>query len=197
MSDDLDIDELLEDLDELEMAEIGTKASEEVVEKPKAKPSGRIDPDQLHKDVAFNELELDNAMIEQASLHLKYGVLLSKIQRRMDAAKKRMEVLYAMLDREVRAAATEEKRKVTEKMIEGEILLNEDYQNALDSYHDVKAEHALAKSAFESFNHRRDMLTQVAKRLNVEREGELSVSESGSTRSLARAVNDRREKISA
>lgn len=194
MSDDILTDQELEEMmaelegesvDEAPQAVAKEPATEEpepaVAEKPKPKPKGTpkpavkafIDPDQLKQDVQYSEAAISNAYADQASKFVHYAYLGHQAQHQADRLKSKLELMEARIDKEIREDAADEKKKITEKQIASQILLDARYQRAHEQYLEAKMIAGLAKEALEAFRQRRDMLIQVGADLREEMKGEL------------------------
>ncbi len=79
-----------------------------------------------------------------------------------DEFKLKVEELRAIVDRNVRVAAEAEKRKITEKMVENEVLINEDVMKAAKHLLALKANAEILKARKEAWNQRGSMLTQMS-----------------------------------
>lgn len=122
-----------------------------------------INKEELRENLAFDEASLDTAMQEQASLFFYYSAKAAGALKQMEVAKNRMELVYAQVDKRVRDEAAENGRKVTEKVIEAEVLASEEYQAAKLDYIDAKTVNELVKNVPEAFKQKRDMLVQFSK----------------------------------
>lgn len=134
-----------------------------------------IDPDQFEKDVKFSPVDLDSAMIQQASFAAHYGVLAAKASQAAGKEKIRLQTAEAKAYKDIRDAAANEKVKMTEAQISAEVSVTPMVLNAKLKYNDALYQAELGRVASEAFRQRRDMLVQVGKDARDERQGELLV----------------------
>ena len=145
-------------------------------------------------DVSINDMDLTDSMMTQASHRLHYASVAAKAQAAADMAKMEVERTKATLDGEIRDEALESKRKLTEKMIESEIINSAVYMVAQKRLLAAKEQAEAAKAVVAAFDHRRDMLVQLSKHQLVEREGEVFLNGKGGVSETAketalRAIN--------
>lgn len=117
--------------------------------------------EQMLKDVQFSPEDLDAAMIEQPGLFAYYAEQ-SRIAAKKEAnLKLKLEIVESEIDKEIRDVAASEGTKVTEKLIEQQVVRDERYIKAKMAHNDAKATDQLLRDILESFKQRRDMLIQV------------------------------------
>jgi hypothetical protein len=79
-----------------------------------------------------------------------------------DDFKFKVDKLYALIDKTIRDAAEADKRKMSEKKIEGEILTSEQYGEAINHLNRLRAHREVRKAKREAFRERGSMLVQLA-----------------------------------
>jgi len=134
-----------------------------------------IDPAQFKQDVEYSPADLDTAMVEQASLSAFYGAASAESSRQAGIMKIRLGVVEAKVYKEIRDAANDEKRKMTEAQIKAEVETDPRVIKAKSDYINATYYADLGKSAVESFKQRRDMLIQLGSSAREERKGELFI----------------------
>tara|TARA_B100002049_G_scaffold198966_1_gene157049 strand:- start:1010 stop:1522 length:513 start_codon:yes stop_codon:yes gene_type:complete len=140
-----------------------------------------IDPAKLKEQVAFSDVDIDTAMMQQASLYSYYGNIYAQAQHQADRFKTHMTHVRARVAHAVREDAAEGGKKVTENMVEERIILHPDYIQAAKLANDSRMIAEMARNALEAFKQRRDMLVQVGKRQLEEMKGQARVTVSGTT----------------
>lgn len=110
------------------------------------------------EDLKIDANDLDNACLQQPMLFDIYAqkvVSLCKLKEELDLEIKN---LSAKLDGVIREAASAEGKKITEAMIQNEIIRNIQYADLQYKYLNIYAEVEEAKVVKEAFQQRRDML---------------------------------------
>lgn len=167
-----------------ELSDEELKAIErELGEKPKTAPkeSGAlktfINPEQLKADLAYSEATIGEATMQQASLFSHYAALAARAAYQHDTSKNALELVEAMIDKELRDAANATGQKITEASITKAIVLDVRYQEAQKRVTTAKLIMSLCEQARESFRQRMFMLIQAGKDQMIERQGELRQTE--------------------
>lgn len=152
--------------------------------KPKSKPRTSIKTfikqSELKADLAFSVNRLDDAMMNQASLFSHYANQAAKAQLQADRMKNELELVEALIDKELRDEAAESGQKITEALLAKQIRLDPRYQQALKNSSEAKMIAQMTKSTTEAFSQRRDMLVQIGKDLREERLGDLKIKQGAS-----------------
>lgn len=139
--------------------------------KPKPKVLAFINQTALKEDLSFSPNTIDDAMMTQASLFAHYATQAAKAQLQADRLKSQVELIEALIDKEIRDEAADSGRKITEALVEKTIRLDSRYQDAVSNYNEAKMVATMTKSVTEAFTQRRDMLVQIGKDLREERSG--------------------------
>ena len=129
----------------------------------------------LALDLAFSEHNLNDAMMNQASLFSFYASTSAKAQLQCDRLKTTLDHITATIDVELREDAVATGTKVTETLISNKIKLDPRYMKAIAYYNESKAIAAMCKSTTEAFQQRRDMLVQIGKDAREDRLGEIRI----------------------
>ena len=109
-------------------------------------------------DLKIDQSELDECCLRQPILFDNYVQNLASFCKNRDEIKVAMERLYANLDGIVREAASAEGKKITENMIQNEIIRNLQYADLQQKYIDACAKVKEAEIIREDFQQRKDML---------------------------------------
>ncbi len=117
--------------------------------------------EQMLEDVQFTPENLDGAMIEHPGLFAYYAEQ-SRVAAKKEANLKfKLEIEESKIDKEIRDEAAESGTKVTEKMIEQQVVRDERYIKAKMAHNDAKATDQMLRDILEAFKQRRDMMIQV------------------------------------
>lgn len=134
-----------------------------------------IKQSKLTEDLAFSEHNLNDAMMNQASLFSYYASTSAKAQLQCDRLKTKLDYINATIDVELREEAAATGTKVTETLLSNKIKLDPRYVKSIAHYNESKAIAAMLKSTTEAFQQRRDMLVQIGKDAREDRLGELRI----------------------
>ena len=134
-----------------------------------------IDSKQLRADIAYSLTDLSNAMQEQAQFRVHYGELSARAAKQVDDIKLLLEVAEARAYRELRDKFVEEKLKITEPLLEKEVSIHARVIKMKRALNEAKQIAASAKSAYDAFGDRKDMLVQHGAKDRVEMQGELRI----------------------
>lgn len=134
-----------------------------------------IDVDQLKRDLAIELTDLNTAMQRHASLYVHYASIAVRARSQADRWKSALEVLESQLDSQYRSALKEENPKTTETQIRSAVVNDTRWKAASARLIDAQMQFRLAESAERSFEHRKDMLLQIARNQAKEMDGPLRV----------------------
>jgi len=156
------------------LAEEGLEEVETPAPKRQANPVKTfIKQSQLKEDLTFSQHNLNDAMMNQASLYSFYSSCSAKAQLQADRMKVEVERVEAQIDNELREEANQDGKKVTEALLAKQIRLDPRYQRAVSNHNEAKMVASMTKSTTDAFAQRRDMLVQLGKDQREERLGEL------------------------
>ena len=141
-----------------------------------------IDPAQLQKDLAFSEVDLSSAFMQQAGLFAHYAMFSAKASKQVDDLKMMAEITTAQNYRKVREELEAAEEKITDKRLEQELAVCKAVLEARKAVNEAKMIADLAKSALEAFKQRRDMLVQSGVAAREELKGEARVIAKNSER---------------
>ena len=133
----------------------------------------RFSAETLRRDLAINDADLDSAMTEQAGLYGFYSMQYAKAQFEADQAKIRAEVAKARAHKDVRSRLISKGAKFSEALLEAEVTLHPEYQDALELSAKYRMRAEMLRQSLEALKQRRDMLVQKGKSRLEELRGEV------------------------
>jgi hypothetical protein len=117
-----------------------------------------------NKDIKIDETLLDLECTDQPELMMRYSQHCAQMEKEKDEAKEDMEFTKADLDRDIRSNPEKYKlEKITDKVAESTVLLQDRYIKASEKYIQAKYEWMVAKGAVEAISARKDMLEALIK----------------------------------
>jgi hypothetical protein len=134
-----------------------------------------LDPDQLKRDLDFSADNMNEDLRKHSQLQNHYANLAVRARAQSDRWESAVEVLESQLDNHYRKALKEENPKTTEAQIRAAIVSDARWKAATARRHDARTQWKLCENAARSFDHRKDMILQVARNLAREQERNLSV----------------------
>jgi hypothetical protein len=160
-------------------------------EKPKKiKVEQFVDAMQLRSDLSYSTADLSSAMMQQASMFAHYGVLAAKASRQVNNMKMLLENTQAQVYRVVRDELTKAGEKTTESQLDKMVTRHTRVRSVQMALNEAKQIEDMAKTAVESFRHRRDMLVQHGFIQREEMKGELKI---GAQKEREQSVEDLKE----
>lgn len=150
-----------------------------------------IDHENLVKDLSYSDLDLTAAMMNQAGLFARYGVLAAQASAQVDLVKLKLEKAEADVYKAKRDEAAASGEKITEAMLGNMVALDEDIIDLKLKLSKAKRVEAIAKIAVEGFRHRRDMLVQQGLISREERKGDIRIMEKKTREDILSAAKDR------
>src|SRR5690606_19375567 len=118
---------------------------------------------------------LSDAMVHQASLFTKYGVLAADAAHQVDVVKMLLESTEATVYKLLRDEAVKASEKVTEAQLEKMVARHSNVVAMKRALNAAKRVEAQSKTAVEAFRHKRDMLVQLGATSREELKGELTI----------------------
>ena len=150
-----------------------------------------IDAAVLKNDMSYSVSDLSSAMMQQGSLMVHYGVLLSKASRQVDDLKLLLETTEAVVYRNIRDAAIKAGNKLTEAQIEKEIVLSANVLSIKRALAEAKQIESLAKTSVEALRHKKDMLVSQGLIAREEIRGDVSINRRNAADEERQALEDR------
>ncbi len=150
-----------------------------------------IDPSQLRQDLQFDLTDLDESMSRHAGLFLHYSQAAVNARAQHDRFVAAFEILESQLDNSYRTTLKGENPKTTEPQIRAAIVEDPRWKAAQGRVIKAKTIWKLAETAERAFEHRKDMLLQIARGNQRESEGQLRVMKNQA------AVNQRERFLNA
>jgi hypothetical protein len=135
-----------------------------------------IDPEQMKLDINIDIADLNTGMQRQASKYAYYATQTVYAKSQYERFKAALEILEAKLDGLHRQALKEENPKTTESQIKAAVLTDTRYKNMAKQVIRAQEIYRLCEVAERAFDHRRDMILQMARDASKEREGALRVA---------------------
>lgn len=154
-----------------------TTTADPAVEAPGYNIKNFVDADTLKQDMAFSPNNIDNAMMEQASMFTHYGVLHANALRQVDTVKLLLENTESTVYKFIRDKMINDGEKFTETLLEKLVSRHQRVVSMKRALNEAKRVEAIGKIAVEGFRHRRDMLVQQGVKLREEMKGELRIAE--------------------
>jgi len=172
--------------------------ADDTEETPAPRPSVRkvtvrnyVDEKKLAADSTYSLANLSDAMMEQASLLVHYGVQSSRASRQVDDLKMLLEVTEAKVYRRIRDEVAAKGEKVTEAQLEKLVATHPQVIEVKKALNEAKQIEANAKIAVEAFRHRKDMLVSQGLLAREELKGEVSINRRKEAEAETAATVDR------
>jgi len=131
--------------------------------------------DKLKRDLEFNEMNIDKAVIEQPANFAYYGYLWVEKMKEASILKMEVDRVYSELYMKYRTKMAENGEKATEKLIESKILSDEKYIRAYTEYLKAKDEAEVYGIVKDAFKQRKDMIETYVNLLMSLKSGDDSV----------------------
>lgn len=122
----------------------------------------------LEEDITINPSDLDSEFVEQSRKYAWWAILSEVAKDLMGQKKYQMELLYAKLDHEKRTAAMTNKVKLTEKMVENEVITDPRYQKMMAEFLSIKKDYGVLLAGKEAFTQRKEMLISLGANYRAE-----------------------------
>lgn len=136
-----------------------------------------IDPVAAKADVTVNPNDLDNAMMQHASLYIHYATQTVNARRQYDRLKNAFEILEARLDGEYREQFASEGKKVTEAVVKNAIIADKRWSGAQSKVIEAGSIWRMCEVVEEAMSQRKDMILEIARDRRKEKEGQIRVLE--------------------
>lgn len=136
-----------------------------------------INPDQVATDLAINPTNLDDAMLNHASIYIHYATQTVNARRQFDRLKSAFEILEARLDGEIRNSAATDGKKITEAGIKSAMVADKRWSGAQSKVIEAGSIYRYCEVVENAFCQRKDMILEVARDRRKEKEGQLRVLE--------------------
>lgn len=129
----------------------------------------------LAKELDINEVDINEQMMTQPRMFAWVAVL-SKLAADTKRRKKAgLKVAYAERDKHWRIYREDHNLKVTDKVIDADILRDKVYQAAQGELHDAEFNADVLDVAVQAFDQRKDMLISVGANIRAEGDTNLSI----------------------
>lgn len=138
-----------------------------------------IDSTQLREDLRFELTDLSESMSRHAGLFIHYAQAAVNARAQHDRFAAAFEILESQLDNSYRTTLKGENPKTTEPQIRSAIVTDARWKAATARRHDALTQWKLCENASRSFEHRKDMILQVSRNMERERDRNLTVGATG------------------
>ena len=116
------------------------------------------------KDIEIDPDALDICWLDQPNIMRKYTGHSALMQKKVDEAKEKLELIKAELDKKIRSnPAKYELTKVVDATVAATIIIQPKYQEASTDYIEAKFELNIAKGAVDAVEHRKSALENMVK----------------------------------
>lgn len=130
-----------------------------------------VDPAQLKQDLNFDLSDLSESMTKHASMFIHYAQQAVDARAQYDRFTAAFEILESQLDNSYRTTLKGENPKTTEPQIRAAIVEDPRWKAAQGRVIKSKQIWKLTEAAERAFEHRKDMLLQVARNAAIEMGG--------------------------
>lgn len=120
--------------------------------------------------IEIDEANLGKELAEHSAKFVYAAEMSIKASLTTEDFKLKVKELYALIDRDVRASAEADGKKITEKQVENAVLLNEDYKKASRHLLQLQANADILKARKEAWRERGSMLVQLSTNRRAEME---------------------------
>lgn len=134
-----------------------------------------IDPKQVKEDMDIDLADLSSAMQRHSSMYVYYAGIAVRARAQSDRWKSAFEILESQLDSQHRATLKEENAKTTEAQIRAAVVNDPKWRAAQTRLLAAQTQWRLAETVERGFEHRKDMLLQIARGQLREADGPLRV----------------------
>lgn len=132
---------------------------------------------ELNPDVELHLAEetINDDLKNQPSLYAFYAVMHEAADAELAERKLTLETVEAIVDEKIRGEFTTSGTKATEALIANKVRLNDEYQAAVISYNEAKAQVGKLRAIRDAFVHRKDMLVTLASNMRVQADPEIFI----------------------
>jgi hypothetical protein len=118
--------------------------------------------DEYKKELRIDPNRLDEELIEQPALYMKYAELSAHAKLIMDRAKEALDLCRAVTDKKIRETTSPDK-KLTVDAINAMIIDDPAYKEANKTLMEAGLDYNILVGAREAFNHKRSSLDNITK----------------------------------
>jgi len=122
----------------------------------------------LEDDIKIDPSDLDAEFVEQSRKYAWWAILSEMAKDLVSKQKYDLDILYAQLDHEKRSQALVAKVKLTEKMVENEVITDKRYQAKMKEYLESKRQYGVLQAGREAFTQRKEMLISLGANYRAE-----------------------------
>ncbi len=128
----------------------------------------------LHDELAIDEKLINDELKDQAAKYAWWATLHTMARGKRDELKRKLDLLEAELDGEIRRKLQESGEKATERVIGTQLLQTARYQKLQQQYAEAQQQETVLAVAREAFMQRKDMVVAIATNLRHELDAETS-----------------------
>lgn len=111
-------------------------------------------------DLKINKNKLDREWIKQPQFYMQYAEQLAIADQEKQRAKEKLEIAKAETDQDIRGNSV---TKMTEAMVQAEIILQPKYQRTLSEYQKKCYEYNIISAAVKAFEQRKSALENLVR----------------------------------
>lgn len=134
-----------------------------------------IDAEKLQKDMSYSTVNLTEAMMQQGSLMVHYGMQAAYAAKQVDDVALILDVTESKIYRMLRDEAEGAGEKLTETQLMRSVNADANVINIRRALSEAKQVKAIAQAAVQGFRNRKDMLVQEGSQQREEMKGEVSI----------------------
>jgi hypothetical protein len=127
------------------------------------KIGGTVFQNSFKEDIKSDRSDLDNEFCSQPEKYAYWGSLAEIARDEAARLKDHREEVHAVIDAEKRNAAVGAQSKMTEKMVENQVITDPRYKQASKEHRDMELLYRLLTVAQEAMNQKAQMLMQLGK----------------------------------
>lgn len=116
----------------------------------------------------INKENLDQELAQQSSNFVYAATKAAINEEAYYQAKKELEEITASVGLEIRNKATEDKEKVTEKLLSDRVIMDQRVSKAIDYVNETRKHMSTAKGVRDAWNMRKDLLLRIAHNASAE-----------------------------
>jgi hypothetical protein len=133
-------------------------------------------PFELAKHSAINKGDLNSEFAEHSHVFAFYATAYELAKAHQEHCKVLLDRAYAQADVNIRNAAKGAEMKMTEKMVENMVLLQQPYQDAQTAYMDACLNAGLLKASVSTMEAKKDMLISLGAMMRAEGDSTISIN---------------------
>ncbi len=149
---------------------------------------------ELYTDLIIDDNDLDDEFMEQPRKFAWWAAVEALAKDLYEVKKMELKRLYAITDANARAEGKASRTKKTEKMVENEVLTNQEYQIAENALAEIRKQYNLAHAGKEAFEQRKEMLISLGANYRAEVSADPTIMKERAKLKAIRLAKDREQK---